>query len=129
MTQQLETYEKDWLTHDIIGAAIEVHKEMGPGLLERIYENALCVELTKRNIRYTQQWPIAAKYKGQIVGDLFVDLLVKDRVIVELKSVKEFTTIYEAQLIAYLKLANVKTGLLINFNVLTLKNGVRRFSV
>ena len=102
---------------------------MGPGLLERIYENALCVELTKRNTRYVQQQPIAAKYKGQIVGDQFVDLMVEDRVVVELEPVKELRPIHEAQLIAYLKLANVKTGLLINFNVLTLKKGVRRISV
>ncbi len=129
MVERLASYKKDWLTHDIIGAAIEVHKELGPGLLERIYENALCIELTKRNIRYTQQRPIAAKYKGQIVGDLFLDLLVEGRVVVELKSVKELTPIHEAQLIAYLKLANIKTGLLINFNVLTLKKGVRRISV
>ncbi|MDE2858318.1 MAG: GxxExxY protein [Chloroflexota bacterium] len=104
-------------------------KYIRPGLLERIYENALCIELTKRNIRYTQQRPIAAKYKGQIVGDLFLDLLVEGRVVVELKSVKELTPIHEAQLIAYLKLANIKAGLLINFNVLTLKKGVRRISV
>ncbi len=129
MNKQLGSYDKDWLTHGIIGAAIEVHKEMGPGLLERIYENALCVELGKRSIRYAQQKPIAAKYKGQIVGDLYVDLLVEDKVMVELKSVKELTPIHEAQLIAYLKLANIKTGLLINFNVLTLKRGVRRISV
>ena len=89
MNKQLGSYDKDWLTHGIIGAAIEVHKEMGPGLLERIYENALCVELGKRSIRYAQQKPIAAKYKGQIVGDLYVDLLVEDKVMVELKSVKE----------------------------------------
>ena len=129
MNKQLGSYDKDWLTHGIIGAAIEVHKEMGPGLLERIYENALCVELGKRSIRCAQQKPIAAKYKGQIVGDLYVDLLVEDKVMVELKSVKELTPIHEAQLIAYLKLANIKTGLLINFNVLTLKRGVRRISV
>ena len=129
MVKQLVTYERDWLTHNIIGAAIEVHKEMGPGLLKRIYENALCVELAKRNIRFTRQKAIEAKYKGQLVGDMYVDLLVEDKVIVELKSVSALTSIQEAQLIAYLKLANVKTGLLINFNVLTLKKGVRRISV
>ncbi|MCY4537154.1 MAG: GxxExxY protein [Chloroflexi bacterium] len=117
------------MTHDVIGAAIEVHKELGPGLLERIYENALCIELTKRNIRYTQQQQIAAKYKDQIVGDLIVDLLVEGKGVVEPKSVKELTSIHEAQLIAYLKLAKIKTGLLINFNGLTLKKGIRRISV
>lgn len=129
MVERSDSYERDWLTHDIIGAAIEVHKELGPGLLKRIYENALCIELTKRNIRYTQQRPVAAKYKGQIVGDLYLDPVVEDRVVVELKSVKELSSIHEAQLIAYLKLARIKTGLLINFNVLTLKKGFRRISV
>lgn len=128
MTKQLGPYEKDWLTHDIIGAAIEVHKEMGQD-----YWNAsmkMRYVWNSQNERFlARQKQIAAMYKGRIVGDLYLDLVVEDKVIVELKSVKELLQIHEAQLIAYLKLAEVKTGLLINFNVLTLKKGIRRISV
>ena len=129
MKNKQQNYERDWLTHDIIGSAMDVHSELGPGLLEHIYENALCVELAKRKIRYTRQKQFSAKYKGEHVGDLYVDLLVEEKVIVELKSVKTLAPIHEAQLIAYLKLAKIGTGLLINFNVVALKSGVRRISV
>ncbi|MCY4062555.1 MAG: GxxExxY protein [Chloroflexi bacterium] len=122
-------YRRDDLTHEIIGAAMEVHSEMGAGLIEQIYENALCVELTKRGIRYQKQVRVPVQYKGEAVGDLYADLVVEGRVIVELKSVRELAPIHQAQLITYLKLSRIKTGLLINFNVVSLKKGVRRFSV
>ena len=122
-------YRRDDLTHEIIGAAMEVHSEMGAGLLEQIYENALCVELTKRGIRHQKQVRIPLQYKGVAVGDLYADLVVEGRVIVELKSVRELAPIHQAQLITYLKLSRIKTGLLINFNVVSLKKGIRRFSV
>ena len=122
-------YRPDDLTHEIIGAAMEVHSEMGVGLLEQIYENALCVELTKRGMRHQKQVCIPVQYKGVAVGDLYADLIVEGRVIVELKSVRELAPIHQAQLITYLKLSKIKTGLLINFNVVSLKKGVRRFSV
>ena len=108
---------------------MEVHSELGPGLLEHLYENALCIELAGRNLKYVQQRLIRVKYKESEIGDLYADLVVEDKVIVELKSVKALAAIHEAQLISYLKLANIKTGLLINFNVVALKNGVRRISV
>ena len=108
---------------------MEVHSELGPGLLEQLYESALCIELSGREIRYEQQKRIAVKYKGQDAGSLFADLVVEDRVIVELKSVRELAPIHEAQLISYLKLSKIKTGLLINFNVVSLKTGISRFSV
>jgi len=122
-------FERDALTHDIIGAAMDVHSEMGAGLMEQIYENALCVELSRRKLRFEKQKRIPVTYKGESVGDLFADLIVEGRVIVELKSVRELAPIHEAQLITYLKLSNIKTGLLINFNVVSLKSGIRRFSV
>ncbi|MCY3867247.1 MAG: GxxExxY protein [Chloroflexi bacterium] len=122
-------YKRDDLTHEIIGAAMEVHSEMGAGLIEQIYENALCVELTKRGIRHQKQVRVPVQYKGVAVGDLYADLVVEGRVIVELKSVRELAPIHAAQLITYLKLSKIKTGLLINFNVVSLRKGVRRFSV
>jgi len=108
---------------------MEVHSAMGAGLLEQIYENSLCVELDKRGIRHQKQVRVPVQYKGVAVGDLYADLVVEGRVIVELKSVRELAPIHEAQLNSYLKLSKIKTGLLINFNVVSLKKGVRRFSV
>ena len=129
MKRQSLNYEHDPLTYAIIGAAIDVHEELGPGLLEKIYENCLCIELGRRNIRFEQQMRIPVWYKGESAGDMYVDILVENSVIVELKSVKELAPIYEAQLLTYLKLARIKTGLLINFNVEKLKQGVRRYSL
>ena len=115
LKKNYELQDRDWLTHNIIGAAMEVHSELGPGLLEHLYENSLCIELAGRNLKYVQQRLIRVKYKESEVGDLYADLVVEDKVIVELKSVKALAAIHEAQLISYLKLANIKTGLLINF--------------
>lgn len=122
-------YERDDLTFIIIGAAMAVHSELGPGLLENVYENALCIELAARNLEYEQQKHLEVLYRGRNVGSFYADLVVEDKVIVELKSVKDLAPIHEAQLITYLKLANIKTGLLINFNVVSLKSSIRRISV
>lgn len=122
-------YERDDLTYSIIGAAMAVHTELGPGLLEKVYENAMCIEFSSRGILYERQKSITVTYKGEEVGDMYADILVEGNVILELKSVKELAPIHEAQLMAYLKAAKIKTGLLINFNVLSLKQGIRRFSV
>ena len=122
-------FKRDELTHSNIGAAMGVHSKLGPGLLEAGYENALCIELNGRNIPYERQKRIMVSYKGQQAGELYADLVVNDRVIVELKSVRELAPIHEAQLITYLKLADIKTGLRVNFNVVSLKSGIRRFSV
>ena len=102
----------DELCHEIIGASIEVHKLFGPGLLERIYSQCLCRELTLRGLSYNTEVPIP--------------LIYKDTIIVELKSVLEMNPIFEAQLISYLTLSKKPTGLLINFNVPVLKNGIKR---
>ncbi len=115
------------LTNQIIGAAIEVHKAFGPGLLESIYEDCLAVELRLRGIPFERQKPIPLKYKGYKVGaNLRIDLLVANKVVVELKSVNMLLPIHEAQLLTYLKLTQCSTGLLINFNVPLLKKGIKR---
>ena len=129
MNRRGKSYEHDPLTHTIIGAAIAVHEEMGVGLPEALYESALCVELRRRNLSYARQKPITAVYKGVEVGKFIPDVIVEDRVILELKSVDDLLPIHEAQLLNYLRLSGIKTGLLINFNVKRLSNGIRRRSV
>jgi GxxExxY protein len=117
------------LTGQVIGAAIEVHKVLGPGLLESTYETCLCVELDKRNIPYERQNEIPIDYKGTIVDCGFrSDLIVDKRLIVELKARDDLLPIHEAQLLTYLKLMNIKVGLLINFNVIVLKDGIKRLA-
>ena len=111
----------------IIGAAIEVHKELGPGLLESVYEACLCHELKKAGVSFESQVDLPIIYKGEITGKTYrVDLLVENCVIVELKAVDTISPIHEAQLLTYMKLLNINLGLLINFNVEILKNGIRR---
>ena len=114
------------LTHEIIGAAIEVHRGIGPGFLETVYEEALCHELKLRNIPYLRQLPIKLKYKDIYVGENRVDLFVKQMVVVELKSVDELGPIHLAQVISYLKATHTNLGLLINFNVPILRQGIKR---
>jgi len=111
----------------IIGAAIEVHKELGPGLLESVYEACLCHELKKAGVSFESQVDLHIIYKGEITDKTYrVDLLVENCVIVELKAVDTISPIHEAQLLTYMKLLNINLGLLINFNVEILKNGIRR---
>ena len=117
----------DSLTEKIIGCAIEVHKVLGPGLLESAYEEALCIELNDSGLKYQRQLSVPALYKGRVVGDYRVDLLVEDAVIVELKSVERFDPVFEAQILTYLRITGKKIGLLINFNSRLLTQGVKRF--
>ena len=115
------------LTEQIIGAAIEVHKYWGPGLYEEIYERSICHELHLRNIAFDNQVRLPMIYKGEKVGDdLRLDLVVEGKVVVELKAVAGLEPIHEAQLLTYLKLTKCRVGLLINFNVPTLKQGIKR---
>jgi len=114
------------LTHEIIGAAIEVHRSIGPGFLETVYEEALCHELKIRNIPHVRQLPVKLKYKGIHVGENRVDLFVKNLVIVELKSVDQLAPIHLAQVISYLRATQTNLGLLINFNVPVLRQGIKR---
>ena len=115
------------LTAEIIGAAIEVHRELGPGLLESSYEMCLARELELRGISFEFQKPLPLKYKGiKLDCGYRLDLLIAGAVIVEVKSVADLAPIHEAQLLTYLKLTGVKVGLLINFNVIVLKDGLKR---
>ena len=116
------------LTGIVIGAAIEVHKELGPGLLESAYEQCLCMELDQKNIPYRRQVAIPVYYKGtQLDCGYRADILIPDRLIIELKACEKLLPIHHAQILTYLKLARIKTGLLINFNVPVLKKGLKRF--
>lgn len=114
------------LTQKIIGCAIEVHKQLGPGLLESVYEAALCIEFEEINIRFERQKSLAVNYKNRSIGEFRVDILVKNIVVLELKSVERHDPLFEAQLLSYLKSGNYRVGLLINFNTRLLKNGIKR---
>ncbi len=122
----------DPLTEKIIGAAIEVHRILGPGLLESIYENALCHEFDLRGIKYQRQACVEMSYKDLVIRDQRVDLIVEDvndRVIIELKSLSRLPEISTAQVLSYLKATGLKRGLLINFGENRLVDGVRRLSL
>ena len=114
------------LTQKIIGCAIEVHRRLGPGLLESIYEKALCIELKHNGIKYERQKIINVDYRNQSLGIYKIDILVENKVVVELKSVDRHDPVFDAQLLSYMKLGNYKVGLLINFNKELVKNGISR---
>ncbi len=114
------------ITEKIISCAIEVHSNLGPGLLESVYEEALAYEFSLRKIIFERQQKIHLKYKGRIVGDHRIDFLVENEVILEAKATEGVHKIYEAQLLTYLKAMQKKVGLLLNFNVERLKDGIKR---
>jgi len=121
----IEEYNE--LTHSIIGAALEVHKILGPGLLEAVYEDCFVEELQLRGLRVERQVHTPIIYKGREVGNpLIIDILVEGCVIVELKTVQELLDIHSAQLLSYLRLTGKKLGLLINFNTVHLRDGLKR---
>ncbi len=120
-------YDINKLTGEIIGAAIEVHKILGPGLLESAYEECLCHEFKLRSFPFERQKELPIEYKGvKLDCGYRLDVVVWDKIILELKSCNELQPIHEAQLLTYLKLTNIKVGLLINFNVSVLKEGIKR---
>ncbi len=115
------------ITEQVIGAAIEVHRTIGPGLLESAYEACLVFELRERGFKVEQQKPLPVVYKNvKLDCGYRLDLVIEDRVIVEVKAVEKLTSVHEAQLLSYLRLYGCRVGLLINFHVSMLKNGVRR---
>ena len=115
------------LTHEIIGAAIEVHRALGPGLLESSYRECLCRELTLRGIGFRKECGVPLQYKGIWLDCGYrVDLLVADLVVVEIKAIEALAPVHDAQLLTYLRVGGWKVGLLINFNVALLKDGIRR---
>ena len=116
------------LTEQIIGAAIEVHRALGPGLLESAYERCLAYELTKLGLRFESQKTLPIIYKEITIDQGYrLDLLIENQIIVELKTVEQINDVHQAQILTYLKLSQCKVGLLINFNVKMLKNGIHRF--
>jgi GxxExxY protein len=119
--------EPNEVTRHVIGAAVEVHRALGPGLLESTYETCLQHELVERQLHVERQKPLPVKYKGvRIDCGYRIDLLVERQVIIELKSVAHLERIHEAQLLSYLRLSGCPVGLLLNFNVKQIKNGLRR---
>lgn len=115
------------LTHEIVGAAIDVHRHLGPGLLESAYRECLCHELRLRGIDFRRELNLPVRYKGITLDCGYrVDVLVANLVVVELKAIQSMTAVHEAQLLTYLRLGGWRVGLLINFNVSVLKDGIRR---
>ncbi|MBN2278967.1 MAG: GxxExxY protein [Candidatus Marinimicrobia bacterium] len=119
--------ELNKITEKIIGCSIEVHRALGPGLLESVYEKALCIELDEKGINFEKQKVLPVNYKNQEIGEFRIDIVVENSVVVELKSVERFDPAFESQILSYMKLGNYKIGLLINFNSKLLKQGIKRF--
>jgi GxxExxY protein len=119
---------KEEITEKIIAAAIEVHRELGPGLLESVYEECLCRELDVKSIGFERQKELPIRYKGNEIGGHYrIDLLVDNSVIVELKSIETILRVHEAQVLTYMRMSGIGIGLLLNFNVDILRNGIKRF--
>jgi GxxExxY protein len=126
MTQFEVSQSLNQLSHQVIGCAIEVHRELGPGLLESIYEAALCQEFEQAGLEYAQQHSFVGEYKGKQLPPQRIDILVNDNLILELKAVSAVNDLHLAQLVSYLRLANKPLGLLINFHAPTIKKGTHR---
>jgi GxxExxY protein len=128
VAENTETVQRvNTLTEVVIGCAIEVHRQLGPGLLESAYEICLCRELSIHGLAFQRQKPITLSYKGVNLDCGYrADVIVDDRILVEIKSIDQLAPIHDAQLLSYLKLTGLKIGLLINFNVRILKQGIRR---
>jgi len=115
------------ITERIIGCAIEVHRELGPGLLEATCESALCIEMGLHGMKFRRQPVFPVLYKGRNIGEYRLDLIVEDAVVVEIKSVERFDSLFEAQVLIYLRVTGKKVGLLINFNTRLFKEEIKRF--
>jgi len=118
--------ELEALAHEVIGAAIEVHRTLGPGFLESVYEKALSHELRLRGVRHVCQVPVRVNYKGVDVGEGRIDILVEDQIVLELKCADGQHPLFQSQLISYLKAANLRLGYLMNFKTALLKDGIQR---
>lgn len=122
--------QRDALSDAVIGAAIEVHRALGPGLFESAYETCLCYELGQRKIPFQRQLELPVRYKGmEIDGGYRMDIVVASQLVLELKATTQLLPVHEAQLLTYLKLTGLHTGLLLNFNVPVLKHGIRRIQL
>ena len=121
--------ERDPRTHRIIDCAMEVHRQLGPGLLEGTYEEAMCIELTEQGISFIRQAGVPVFYKGHLIGEHRPDLVVEETVVVEVKSVERLIGVHQAQLLAYMRLLKKPVGLLLNFNGEVLRTGIRRLVI
>ena len=110
----------------IMGCALEVHRQLGPGLLESTYESALCIEMKAKGLRYARQVSIPLHYRGELIAEHRLDLIVEGTIVVEIKSVERLVPLHWAQVLTYLRVASLKVGLLVNFNSPTLRAGTRR---
>ena len=122
-------HEHDPLTHSIIGCAIEVHRHLGPGLLESTYEEALCIELTDAALEYTRHIGVPVLYKGRMIGEHRPDLVIANRVVVEIKSVERLNGVHQAQTLAYMRILRMPVGLLMNFNSDVMRTSIRRLVI
>jgi GxxExxY protein len=123
------SYVHDPVTGEILRCAIEVHRELGPGLMETTYEEALCMELQAAGIAYTRQVRVPVRYKGSVIGEYRPDLFVAGRVVVEVKSVERLIGVHQAQVLAYMRLLNAPVGLILNFYGEVLRTGVKRLAL
>ena len=122
--------QRDPLTEKVIGAAIDVHRTLGPGLLESVYEECLCYELSECGLKFNRQVNLPISYKNvKLECGYRMDLVVSESLIIEIKTVEKILPIHEAQLLTYLKLTGLHTGLIVNFNVPVLKDGIRRMKL
>ena len=115
------------LTERIIGSAIEVHRALGPGLLEGTYQKALCAEFVHRGLVFESERRVPLRYRNCCIGEYRIDLIVEDRVVVEVKSVLHWEPVFESQVLTYLRITGIRVGLLMNFNKPVLKAGIKRF--
>ena len=122
-------YEHDPLTQELIGCAIEVHRHLGPGLLEASYEAAFCLELEAHRIPFSRQVHVPVVYKGHLIGEYRPDLVVDARVLVEIKSVERLIGVHQAQALAYMRLLKIPVGLILNFYREVLRTGIKRLAI
>ena len=130
MADGKRTFTRDLLSEAVIGRAIEVHRQLRPGLLESTYEECLCMELRESGLAVNRQVNVPIVYKGRPIAAIYrLDLIVSERIVVEIKAVERLAPVHEAQLLTYLKHTGIVTGLLFNFNVPVLRDGMRRLSL
>jgi len=122
-------YIHDPLTERIIGCAVTVHRALGPGLLEATYEEAMCLELAEARLDFARQVGVPIEYRGRLIGEYRPDLVVSSQVVVEIKSVERLIGLHQAQLLAYMRVLHLPTGLLLNFNSEVLRTGIRRLAI
>jgi GxxExxY protein len=120
------TDDPERMIHDTIGCCIRVHRELGPGLFERVYAGALCLELKAASIPFEREKRYSVTYRGEIVADQLLDLVVGERLVLELKSVEDLAPIHHQQILSYMRVARIRAGLLVNFNVAILPDGLSR---